>query len=270
VKRVSVDQAFLWSQRFVAREWRLLLPVALAFLALPALLVDLLAPAAIRDVITPLENLQSGTMRVSPAGLALQFVIILLSCAGQLALLALALIPRISVREALGVAFTRLGNLIITGLIFFCLVAVVLVAAVMLLSLTGLAAADMQKIMVGVMLAVMLFLWVRLGMIGPLLVEKALGPVAAISRSWALTRGVFARLLGAIAIYTFGAGVVVFALSSALGTILTLGGKLLGQPETGLVLANVVFRVIVAAAGVGLQVLIVALYRQLSASRSGI
>jgi hypothetical protein len=42
-----------------------------------------------------------------------------------------------------------------------------------------------------------------------------------------------------------------------------------GQPEVGVTLANVVFRVGVAAGGAGLQILIVSLYRQLAVSRSG-
>ena len=46
---LSIEEAFQWTQRLVAREWKLLLPVAFAFLAVPQLAFNLLMPTAISD-----------------------------------------------------------------------------------------------------------------------------------------------------------------------------------------------------------------------------
>jgi hypothetical protein len=83
VKRVSVEQAFLWAQAFVAREWRLLVPVALAFMALPPLLVDLIAPDAAKAVMVPMD-IESGKAQISLVALLLGLGIILFNCIGQL------------------------------------------------------------------------------------------------------------------------------------------------------------------------------------------
>jgi hydrogenase/urease accessory protein HupE len=61
----------------------------------------------------------------------------------------------------------------------------------------------------------------------------------------------------------------VAASTSAIGAILTLGARAVGQPEVGIALSQVFFRVCVAVASAGIQIVIVSLYRQLVAVRSG-
>lgn len=269
MKRVSVEQAFLWSQGFVAREWRLLLPVMLAFMALPPLLVDLVAPEAAKAFMLPLNDLESGRAQISVAGLLMGLAIVLLNCVGQLSLVALALVPRISVREAIVLAFGRLATLIVTGLVTLSIVMFAAVVAAIALNMTGINLASQKLLLLAVIFAFLLFIWIRLIALGPLIVERHIGPIAAMRRAWDLSKGSFWRISAAFIVYIIGATVVVSALSSALGAVLTIGGKAVGQPEVGLVLANVVFRVGVAAGGAGLQILIVSLYRQLAVSRSG-
>ena len=50
MKQLSVERAFQWAQAIAAREWRLLLPVTLAFFALPGLLVDVFMPDAMQAI----------------------------------------------------------------------------------------------------------------------------------------------------------------------------------------------------------------------------
>lgn len=269
MKRVSVEQAYLWAQAFVAREWRLLLPVALAFMALPPLLVDLVAPDAAKAVMVPMDIESGKNVQISLMALLFGFGIVLLNCIGQLSLVALAVVSRISVREAIGAAFLRLPILIATGLFTFGVLMIAAVIAAVLLGMTGLPMASQRGLLLGLIFAFLLFLWIRLIAVAPLIVESRIGPIVAIRRAWDLSRGAVWRIAAALLVYMIGATVVVSALSSALGAVLTLGGKALGQPEVGLVLANVVFRVCVAIGGAGLQIVVVAIYRQLIISRSG-
>lgn len=264
MKQVSVEQAFVWVQRFAQREWPLLVPVALAFMALPSLLVDLLAP---RNMQMPLSSLDGSSMQVAVVPLLLSIVVMLLSFVGQLTLLALALLPRISVREALGRAIGRAGVLIAAYLIMFGLVLLAMIVVGVLLRLSPISAVAQQAFLLGLTFGIGLFLFVRLAVLGPLIIEKAMGPTAALRHAWALTNRTFWRLLGAIVTYAFGAGVVVFALSYALGTVVTVAAKMAGQPEVGRVLTGILFNVLMALGGIGLQLLLAALYRQLAGSR---
>ncbi|WP_404713444.1 hypothetical protein [Sphingomonas sp. MMS24-J13] len=269
MKRVSVEQAYLWAQQFVAREWRLLLPVTLMFLALPPLLVDLLVPASAQAPMVPLADLQSGKAQIPMTAWLTGLAVVLVGCVGQLALVALGLVARISVREAIGLAFARVAVLVATGILTVFGVMFIAVLAVLLLNLAPTNAATQQGLLLFLIIGLMLFLSIRLMPLGPLIVERPIGPIAAMRRAWDLTSGAFWRVTGALLIYVFGAFIVVAASTSALGAILTLGARAVGQPEVGVVLAQVFFRVCVAVASAGIQIVIVSLYRQLVASRSG-
>jgi hypothetical protein len=173
------------------------------------------------------------------------------------------------VREAIGVAFARLPILVATGLITFCVLMLAAVIAAVLLNMSGLPMASQRGLLLVLIFGLLLFLWIRLIAVAPLIVAGQVGPILAIRRAWDLSRGTFWRIAAALVVYLIGATVVVSALSSALGAMLTLGAKAMGQPELGLVLANVLFRTCVAIGGAGLQIVVVAVYRQLAASRSG-
>ena len=270
MKRVSVEQAFLWAQQFVAREWRLLLPVTLAFMALPPLLVDLLVPASAQATMMPSNDLANMRNQISVVGILAGLAVVVVSCVGQLALVALGMVARISVREAIGLAFTRVPVLVAAWILICCMVTAAALPIAMLLTLAPVNQAAQFNLMFVFLIGIFLCLCVRLMPIGPLIVERPIGPIAAIRRAWELSRGAFWRLAGALIVYTLGAFVVVAALSSALGATLTIAGKALGQAEVGAALANVLFRIGVAIVSAGLQIVIVGLYRQLLASRSGI
>jgi hypothetical protein len=267
VKRVSVEQAYLWSQGFVTREWRLLVPVALMFMALPPLLVDVLAPQAAKAVMVPMD-LENGKAQLSLVSLLVGLGIVLLNCVGQLTLVALALVARISVREAIGVAFVRLAVLVATGLLTCCIVMLAAVVIAVPLNMSGIPPASQMVLLFWLVVGVLLFLWIRLVAVGPLIVESRIGPITAIRRSWDLSKGSFWRIAGALVVYLFGAAVVAGALTSALGALLTLGAKAAGQPEVGVALTNVLFRVCMALGGAGLQIVIVSVYRQLAITRT--
>jgi hypothetical protein len=267
VKRVSVEQAFVWAQRFAAREWRLLLPVALTFMALPAILADLLAPESMKVAFTGLQA--GGAPRIPIGGLLIALGVMLLNCVGQLALIALALLPRISVAEAMTRAFARLGIFIAAGLIMSFAVLIGLVVIGVVLTLLGLKAASGQALLVGIIMGIFLFLGVRLATLMPVIVSRRVGPIAALREAAALTAGSFWPLLASILLYVFGMFVVILATSYALGTVLTLIAKLAGQPEVGVALVSILINVVRAIGAAGLQLLFAAFYRQLAGSSRG-
>lgn len=268
--RISIEEAFLWTQRFAAREWRLLLPVALAFMALPPLLLGLLLPDRLKAMIAQ-SGAGAGPVDSAMLGGLMPFVlaVLTLSCLGGLALTALALVPRISVREALVLAARRLWVLLAALVLVGVGLLVALTFVSIVLSLARVNVAAQQGLLVGVILGAVLLLWVRLALLAPLIVERRVGPIAALRAAWAISRGGSWRLLGALAVYLVGGGVVLLALGSALRVLLLVLGRSLGLPELGSVLADVLVQAVAAAVNVGLQLLVVALYRQLVGSSRG-
>ena len=268
MKSLSIEDAFQWSQRFAVREWRLLLPVAFAFLALPALALALLMPPRIAAVpITPqtiMPMVQSVPWLV-PASIVVE----LLALVGGLAIVALALVPRVSVREALSLAFQRL--LVFVAALVLVLLGELFAATLLalLFTLARLSVMIQQSMLVGVLLGISLFLSVRLVVLGPVVIASRAGPIAALRLAWELTAGAFWRLLGVLVIYAVGGMIVVLASAFAFGAILVLGGRAIGAPDLGAVLSTVYLRVALAIFWMGFHVLGVAVYRQLGGTIRG-
>lgn len=269
--RVSIEDAFGWAQRFAAREWRLVLPVALAFVALPPLLVDVAVPDQRWKMLQTGAGVDVSAMMHTAGWLfPLSLAVLLVGGTGGLAITALALVPRISVAEAIGLAFRRLGTLIAALLVIVAGLLLLATAAALLAGAARLDPLSLQAALLGVILGAGLYLSARLLPLGPVIVERRIGPIAALKRSWELTSGVFWRLLGALALYLIGGGIVLLALGTALGAILMVLANGAGAAEAGRVLTAVVLRVVAAAVSAGLHLVVVGLYRQLAVSSSGI
>lgn len=260
VKQVSVEQAFQWAQAIAVREWRLLLPVALAFFCLPGLLIDVFLPNAMQALL-PAASADPAVQGRATLALLAMFVV---NMAGALAVTAMALVPGISVSEAIGRALRRLPTLI--GAVL--MVTAVLLAGVLVLALAlGTAhteAGAMQAFLLILIFVVGGALWVRFSLVTPLLVERGGGPAAVLQRSWGLTGGAFWRILGALLVYFVGGTVVLVALSSAVGALVALGAQAAGAGSVRLVLVAVLFRALAALVSTGFQLVIAGLYRQLA------
>ena len=265
MKRVSVEESFLWARQLAAREWHLIVPVALAFLAVPPLAFDLLLP---KSVVAAISAGPTGNMAPAMAAmgwlLPVFLAILLIGLIGGLAVTALALIPGISVREAIGLAFRRLGGMVGAMLLVS---AGLLLAATLFAIVGGIARVDpvsLQGMLLGLILGLGLFVSTRLVTLAPLIVERGVGPVTAIRMSWALSRDSFWRLFGALLVYLVGAGLALVAISLAVSAVLLVAGRAVGMPDAGPILSTVVIRAGAALVSAGLHILIVALYRQLS------
>jgi hypothetical protein len=268
VKSLSIEDALQWTQHFVAREWRLLLPVALAFLALPPITLGLLLPSRIATAaMTPqtLMPLLESVPWVIPAGLLVQVI----ALAGGLAIVALALVPRVSVQEALALAVQRLPVFALALILILIAEVIIATVAAVLLQLAGVALQAQQGLLILILFGISLFAGIRLLVLGPVVIASRAGPIAAIRLAWELTSGAVWRLVGAVLVYIFGGMVVVLASAFALGAIFVLVANAAGLPDLGPVLSTIYLRLIVALFWTGFHVLVVALYRQLGGSIRG-
>jgi hypothetical protein len=267
VKSLSIEDALQWTQRFVAREWKLLLPVAFAFLALPPMTLRLLLPPQIANAMTPqaLAPLLASVPWLLPA----ELFVALITLVGGLAIVALALVPRISVREALGLAFQRLLVCVAALILLALSVVIVATIAAIPLQFSKLALEPQQAILICIIIGLGLFLSIRLIVLGPVVIASRAGPIASIRLAWELTSGAFWRLLGAALVYGVGGTVVVAASAFALGTIFALGAKAVGAPDLGPLFYTIYLQLITAIFWTGFHVMIVALYRQLGGAIRG-
>lgn len=258
--KLSITTAWNEASAFVAREARLLLPVAFLLIALPGAVLKLAMP-------TPLP----GQPPAPGAWLALLPVVVVVGMIGSIALSYLALRPGASVAEALQTGARRFIMLFAASL----LVGLALIAAMIpLFVLVGggaILTGARPEAMVGPILLLTLIavvasiaLWVRLMLMTPIAAAETIGPIGIIKRSWALTRGHFWRLLGFVLLVLLAFVVVSMAVGAIGGLLIVL---LAGQPEPGSVAAYLI--VLVEAAlnmvlTLYLSALVAKLYLQLS------
>lgn len=271
VKRISIEQSFSWAQAVARREWPLLLPVMFAFLVLPPLAVDLLLPEEFTKLMTarPIEDLaqvQAAMVWLLPLTLG----VLLIAAVGMLAIIALALTPRLSVGEAILLALRRVPVFAVATI--GALTGVVIVATLLAVAaqLAGLAPLAVQGLLLIGLTIVILLGTARLALLGPVVAMRRIGPVAALSESWQMARGMFWRLLGGLMIYVFGAVVALFALMSALRVLILLGARAAGAPDLAPDLTAIVFRTGSGIVMTGSYLLIASFYRQLGTPSNAI
>jgi hypothetical protein len=264
VSRLSVSEAVTWSQAFAKREWRLVLPVALAFIGLPFMLFRLFVPF---PVTAP------GTLPPFAPGMLWIVPVLLLNLIGAIAITAMVLVPGISVREALQVGTRRFWVLVaawlmigLGGGLIVILASVLVLFLSLLLGLNQQAAATIV-LALGAPLSLLLF--VRLIMLAPLVVSRALGPVAALKTSWAITRGHFWPLAAILALMLLATMILALAVQSAFGVVALLLAKLLGLKALGVVLIAISAALINSLTSAAFYIVIAALYPQLGGASRG-
>ncbi len=260
---LSIDRAIRWARGFAAAEWRLLAPVALAFLALPALVFQLALPD---DVRTLGALVASDDPRISLLT-ALAAPLMMCTLFGFTALSVLATVPAISVGEALRRAARRFPAILLAGLaLAFGMIGAVLI---LVFVLAGLAIAVgqgalMQPLTLGVMVGVFAVAVARLAPFVPLMADRPLGPVDGLQASWRMTRGRFWRLLAFALLFLIVAQVIGYAINAAIGTVLLMAGRLLGWAQGALAVIAVVSSLIGAIINTGYILISAGIYRQLT------
>ena len=222
--KLSIGKAWEETSAFLAREARLVAPVALALFAFPSVLADWAYPG--------------GNAGAATGWLVMLVLMVML--VGQMTIVLLANGWRGSIGEAMGKAAKRLPVLIGALLIVFFPVIVVAVvgfgASLASAGITDPAALTPETIArlpnIGWLLLFLtlffIFAGVRLFPASAIAASETLGAVKLLGRSWALTKGVFWRLLVLVLLLGIVAIVLDLAVTVVVGSIATLTA---GEPK---------------------------------------
>ncbi len=258
--RLPVSEIWEDTLAFVKAEWGLLAPLSLALLGLSNAASEIAGNAMGPD--GPANG---------PGWAVLLFVVsIFVSQFGQLAIIALALTPGMSVGEALGVAARRLPKLIAITLL---LAVIFIVAAIPLAAILVANGIDMGtpanrlpfSVALGVFafMGVLAWLFVRLLPMNALLVDADPPIAATIKQTFAMTRGHATILLGLSALYLLisliTAGAATFVVGSAFGLL----GQWAGAGWAGPLMGALAGGMVAAALGAVSNVFLTRVYRKL-------
>ncbi|RST30483.1 hypothetical protein HMF7854_06285 [Sphingomonas ginkgonis] len=263
MRPLSISEAWAGSMARLRSDGRLYGAVGLAFFALPDLVYSVAGASSM------------ASAQRDPGSFALLLLMLLLGMVGQLALARLALGGGASVGEAIRHAARRIPALIGAG--FLVALPLMLPLVPILATLQGVTPNSVPS--GGQTLAALAFLlwsvlvvWVaaRLMLLSPVVTSEPLGPLAALRRTLALTKGRALRLFGLIVAFLIVAAVASIAISSAVGVVVVLA---LGRPEpwsVSALLLALVAALVQAAITVLFVLLIARIYAQLAAPEVGV
>lgn len=262
--KFSISAAWEETKGLLARDGRLFASVALALIVLPAVVAGVLDPRAAGEV-------------DAPFWFDLVVVVIsLISMAGQLALIRLALGPSITVAGAVSHGLSRLlpyiASLVILGL-----------AAVVLSIPFGIAAIAMGlnieqgtfqslsgpvALLLLVMVVLFLFVAVRFLMTMPVASAERAGPIEILKRSWTLTEGHWLKLFLFLIVVLLAAVLILVAVSMVIGSlVLILFGS--AEPMTvGALVGAIVESLLTGLFSVVFTLMLTRIYVQLSGRES--
>lgn len=256
--RISLSAAWDETKTILARDGRLLVAVALALLVLPGILLDVSVPE-----VAPGE--------FPPAGpwMAIAALVIVVSLAGQLALIRLALGPGTTVGDAIAHGFRRvlpyLGAVLLWALPLLAL-AIACYSAAHIGSeapRAAPAAAFLALVGVGVFLAIRLLLSSAVASAEPI------GPLAILKRSWAVSRGNWWRLFGFAFLFAVTMLIVLGAVQGVIGSAAAAAFGKLRPWSLGALVVGLVSQLISAAASVVFFVMLARIYRQIAGAPAG-
>lgn len=227
--QLSISTAWTETGQFLAREARLVVPIALLLLMLP--------PAAEQLLLAPPETQMS--LGRALLGLAVTLVVVVTGLVAGIAITHLTLAPGASVGEAMARGWSRCLSLL--GSSFLIALPLVLIAFVLIAAMTpGLATArqpfDPNNMPPGFAAVVMILsilavaFWVKISLGTPVAAAEKAGPVGIIRRSWTLTTGHYWKLLGTFLLLLLVSSLIVLALSSGIGVLVLLAA---GPPAFG-------------------------------------
>jgi hypothetical protein len=256
---LSITEAWNETGELLRREGRLLYPIAFLLTALPGAIMQALMPER------PL-----GTLPEPGPWLIMLPVSILATLIGTIALTVLALRAGTSIGEALQAGLRRLlpllGALLLVGLAGAVLM-IPLTALIGGLAMTGGSTPELNGALMFVPLLFLIIatiFWVRLMLMTSVAAAEDAGPLRIISRSWALTRGHFWRLLGFALLFGILVLVTLLAVSAVGGILIYF---VAGEPHPGslaMALVLLLSAVFQAAISCVFTILLARMYAQLS------
>lgn len=257
--RISIGRVWDEAWAFLRAESALLLPVSLATIGAAMLLLTQVIPDPVDD------RLPRGPW------LLWLFPVYALMLTGIIAMSALVLRPGISVSESFHLAVRRLpiAAAMVVMLAGLSVIASIPVALASLIDMqAGGAPGVLTGLANGAMLALTVWLWVRLLPMWAVVADGRPTPIAVFRDSFALTRGMAGRLLGLTLIALAAAVVVGAALLFGGGAVLMIIGRAIGGVELASLLVAMLMSLLVAAMTTIWTVLIAILYRQLGSPPS--
>ncbi|MDB5717602.1 MAG: rane protein [Sphingomonas bacterium] len=258
MSRISIGRAWDEAWAFLRAESALLAPVALATTGVALMILLLVMPDPAGD------KLPGGPW------LFWLFPVYALMLSGVLGISALVLRPGISVREALLLALRRLPQAAAVVVLFMLISLIAGLPSAVVAAVEARAGGNgvVGALVNWIMLALVIWIWVRVLPIWPLVADRTLPPVAALRHSFALTRGHARRLFGLCVLAGIAAGVLGAALLFAGGAVLMVVGRAVSGAALGTLLVSLLLAVLASVGTTIWTVLIACLYRQLAAARS--
>lgn len=250
--------ALLWEKAsaFLRRESALLIPVALATFGLGIVLMGLMAPVP------------STSQGVKPGAWMLWMVpMALLAILGNLAISALTLKPGTSVREAMERALWRLPaalGVLLLMLAFWILLMIVAGVILNLLNAGRISVEALAMQTLAISMFPMLWMSIRLFAIWPLVVDRDLGPIAAIRAGIRMTHGHFIRLMSYLALFILVYMLLTGIGEIVIGSLVKLLGMMLGGKALVTAIGIIAMAVIVSLLAMVWAVIVAQVYRALS------
>lgn len=211
MSKVSISRAWDETKAVLARDGRLLLPVALALFVLPGIVWDLVMPEA-------------APGKLPPAGpwIAVAVASILISLVGQLAVIRLAMGTHLTVGESIAHGARRLIFYVASVLMW--MLPSLLIAGLLFSLVSANPASPPPAAVLGLtaLTVAILFIAVRFILTSCVASAEAIGPVAILARSWALTRGNWWRLFAFFAMFLIGVLVLSLATKAVFGLLVSL------------------------------------------------
>ncbi|WP_380876461.1 hypothetical protein ACFB49_08800 [Sphingomonas sp. DBB INV C78] len=253
---LSITTAWDEARRFVAREAALLIPIGLTLMVVPGALAELALPQNAAEAAT--SNLWLLSMAI----------IGLFTLVGSLATVRLAMGGGVSVGEALTAAMRRLPVALGANLLPAFVAAIALLPVVRTIPTPGGPAVGpvspaLQLYML-VLVAAVFYFSVRLLLLNVVVMREPTGVIAALKRSFAVTRGHVGKLAGVMLL--FGASLLIIsgAVSLAGGAVLVGGGRLLGFEPIGKLLLALLTGAVNATLSIYFAATLTMIYRQLA------
>jgi hypothetical protein len=257
---LSISGAWEDTKALLGRDGRLFASVALALIVLPSAVMGVADPRVEQGDAAP------GWFNV------MILVVFLISLAGQLALIRLALGPSVTVGGAIGHGFRRLLRYVLAVIILF--IGLVMLSLPFVFAAVGVGVnveASAVEALTGpvvwlliLYLIVILVLMTRFTMAMPVASVESAGPLSILSRSWRLTSGHWLKLFGFLIVFSIAGVIVLLAVGVVLGSLTALLFDSRGPMTVAALIEGLIGAVVTGIFSVLFTLMLARIYVQLS------
>ena len=256
----SISGAWDETKRVLERDGRLFASVALALIVLPAAIMGVLDPRADQGEPAP------GWLNL------MVLVVSLISLAGQMALIRLALGPSVTVGGAISHGFRRVPSYVLALILLTFGVILVTIPFVMIAVALGLnleTGTEAQLtgpflLLILVYLVAIMALTTRFLLAMPVASIERSGPFDLLKRSWDLTAGHWAKLFGFLIVTLVAAMLVIVSVSLVVGSLTKLLFDASGPMTLAALIQGIAGSVVTGIFSVLFTLMLARIYVQLS------